>query len=448
MPEGPAPPDATPKPWLSGWGRVPRVRAVERLGEDLAALTVGAGLSRGLGRSYGDSSLPVNDDAAAGTVLGDRLLAFDPASGLLRAEAGFPLSELYRLFLPRNWFTPVSPGTQFVTLGGMVAADVHGKNHHRAGTFGAHVNELLLRTADGRIVACSPIVEAELFRATLGGMGLTGHILEVEVRLERLPSPWIWSESVRVGDVDEFVAALKEAAPLWPQSVGWIDCVASGKRLGRGTLIKGRWAEPGEAPPAPPSPKKRLTVPFEMPSFLLNPLTVKAFNQLYYWKQVPRVQRGIVHPEDYFYPLDKLRAWNRLYGKAGMTQYQCVLPEEAGPGAARRFLEVLVRHGGASPLCVIKDCGPEGSGMLSFPRPGISIAVDLPVRRGTQALVDALNERVIADGGRIYLAKDALTRSEHFHAMEPRLAGWLEVKRRWDPENRLRSRQSERLGLG
>lgn len=434
---------------ISGWGRVPRIRAEERSGEDLERLSAGADitLARGLGRSYGDSSLPVTGGAALSSVRADRVISFDETTGLLRAEAGFSLHELYKLFLPRGYFTPVSPGTQFVTLGGMVASDVHGKSHHRDGTFGAHVTSLEVRVADGRVVTCSPTIEPELFRATIGGMGLLGTILEVEVRLVRVPSPWIYRESTRMPDIDAFIVALKEAAPLWPQTVGWIDCVSTGKDLGRGILMKGRWAEPDEAPSEAPEPRNRFTVPFDLPSFLLGPLTVRAFNALYYAKHGARELRGVLHPESYFYPLDKVGGWNRLYGSKGITQYQCVLPNDAGPGAARRFLEVLVRHGGASPLCVIKDCGPEGLGLLSFPKPGISIAVDIPVRETTQALVDALNEQVLKEGGRIYLAKDAFTRPEHFAAMEPRLAEFQRVRRLWDPSLRFRSLQSTRLGL-
>jgi decaprenylphospho-beta-D-ribofuranose 2-oxidase len=416
------------------------------LSEDLAAITTDVPLSRGLGRSYGDASLPAGGDhRVAGSVLADRILAFDPDSGILRAEAGLSLREMVRLFLPRGFFTPVSPGTQFVTLGGMVAADIHGKNHHRDGCFGQHVTSIRIRVADGRIIDCSQTRERDLFRATVGGMGLTGHILEVGVRLKRVPSQWIAFESVRVPDIDAYVAALKEAGTTWPQTVGFIDCTKKGKHLGRGILIKGRWAEPGEAPPHPPAPKPARSVPFDLPSGLLNGLTIKLFNTLMYWKHFALVRRGIIHPESYYYPLDKLLHWNRVYGRRGLTQYQCVLPTDAGPGAARRFLELLLKHRAASPVCVIKDCGPEGIGLLSFPRPGISIAVDFPVNDGTQALVDTLNEFVVREGGRIYLAKDAFTRAEHFRAMEPRLAEWEAIRRRWDPEQKFRSRQSVRV---
>jgi len=430
---------------LSGWGGI-AVPGREIRSEDLEAITRDAVLSRGLGRSYGDSSLPPpSRREVAGTVLADRILSFDPPTGMLRAEAGLSLRELNRLFLPRGFYEPVAPGTQLITLGGMVAADVHGKTHHRSGSFGAHVSKLKIRVADGRVLECSREVEPDLFRATLGGMGLTGHVLEVEFRLIRVPSPWVWVESERIHDLDRFIEALKEAGPRWPYTVGWIDCLSRGRGMGRGILSCGRWAEPHEAPPGPPTPRRRPSVPFVLPGWVVNRWSVRVFNAVLYRSHFLRRRRRVMHPETFFYPLDAIGHWNRLYGRRGFTQYQCVLPDAAGHGAARRFLELLTRRGGASMLCVIKDCGAEGPGLLSFPRPGISIALDVPIRDETQSLVDALNELVIAEGGRIYLAKDAFTRAEHFRAMEPRLPEWTRIRRRWDPQGRLRSAQSVRI---
>jgi FAD/FMN-containing dehydrogenase len=430
---------------LTGWGLLPGPGR-ELAGEDLAALTRGARLTRGLARSYGDSSLPPAGETVPTSRLADRILAFDPAAGLLRAEAGLSLAAINRLFWPRGWSFPVLPGTQFVTLGGMVAADVHGKNHHVDGTLGRHVTRLRLRLADDRIVECSRDEHADLLRATLGGMGLTGHVLEAEVRLARIPTPWILAESERIAGVDSFVAALRTAAHSWPFTVGWFDALARGARLGRGILFKGRWASPEEAPASAPAARKgRLSVPFTFPGWVLNDATARLFNELYFRRHPRRPRRRIVHPESFFHPLDAIAHWNRIYGRRGFVQHQVVLPEGERPGAARRFLEELSGRGGASFLCVIKDCGEEGEGLLSFPRPGISIAVDLPAGPRIQQLVDALNERVIAEGGRIYLAKDAFTRPEHFRAMEPRLDAFQAARRRWDPEGRLASAQSVRV---
>ncbi len=437
--------DGNGKRTVSGWGRL-AVPGVELRSEDLASLTRDVPLSRGLGRSYGDASLPPpGRPRVAGTRLADRILAFDPETGVLRAEAGLTLGELSRIFLPQGFSSPVMTGTQHVTLGGMVAADVHGKNHHRDGTFGAHVRRLLMRLADGSVAWCSREVKSDLFLATVGGMGLTGHILEVEVVLEQIPSPWIWAETERMADLDSFLAGLKAAAAEWPFTVGWIDTLKRGKHMGRGLLIRGRWAQASEAPADPPAAKGRLPVPFELPSWVLNRLTVRAFNEVYYRKQLRRLSRGVMHPESFFHPLDIALDWNRIYGPQGFTQYQCVLP--GGTSPVRDFLEFLTAEGVPSFLSVIKDCGDEGDGMLSFPMPGTSIALDVPVRAGgaTADLVARLDERVIAAGGRIYLAKDAFTTPEHYSAMEPRLDAWQEVRRRWDPDGRFASAQSVRI---
>jgi FAD/FMN-containing dehydrogenase len=365
---------------------------------------------------------------------------------LFRAESGLALSELNRLFMPRGYFTPVSPGTKFVTLGGMVAADVHGKNQHKDGNFGDHVTALKMRVADGRVLECSPEQHPDLFRATIGGMGLTGHILEVEFGLRRIPSQWIWQESRRIHDIDEFQDALEEAAPEWPYTMGWIDCLARGKNMGRGILMTGRWADEQQAPPRPPKGGFRPRLRFDWPSWVLNGLTIRLFNELYYRKQWRRRSSGIIGHEPFYYPLDAIRSWNRMYGRRGFTQYQCVLPREAGRSSARRVLEVLTARGGASFLCVIKDFGRDSRGILSFPQPGITLALDIAVRDDTQELVDALNEQVLKEGGRIYLAKDSFTRREHFEAMEgPRLDEFRAIRDRWDPNHRFRSAQSVRL---
>lgn len=424
---------------------MPVVPGYEERSEQLEPLTIDVPLTRGLGRAYGDAALPAPGDVrVAGSALADRILHFDRGTGQITAEAGLSVDSIYRSLLPLGWFTPVTPGTRFVTLGGMVAADVHGKNHHVDGSIGRHVTALRLRVADGRIVTCSRTEHPELFVATIGGMGLTGHILEVSLTLARTPSPWIYQEVERVPDIDAFMDALKSSAQAWPMTVGWIDCLSTGTSLGRGVLIKGRWAQPHEAKPHFPALGGQIPVPFMLPNGLLAPPIVKAFNAVYY--RLPRAHRAVVHPVPFFYPLDVARDWHRVYGPRGFTQYQCVLPSAGGHAAVRRFLDVVTRGAGASFLCVIKDCGAEGDGLLSFPKPGTSIALDLAMRDDTQQLVDRMNECVLAEGGRIYLAKDALSRPEHVRAMEgTRLERFLDVRRAWDPEGRVRSAQSLRL---
>lgn len=420
--------------------------AVERVSEDFEAATRGVVLSRGLGRSYGDASLPgASGEAVASSRRANRLLAFDPETGVLRAEAGLSLRDLHRIFLKRGFASPVSPGTQYVTLGGMVASDVHGGNHHVAGTFGEHVRSLRMRVADGRVLEVNERSEPELFRATLGGMGLTGHVLEVEVQLERIPSAWIYQESKRVHDIDDLVETLLDASKEWPLTKCWFDSTKRGPSLGRGIAIVGRWAQQDEAPPEPPVLAERLAVP-ELPFGVVNTLSVSIFNTLWYHSQRKGLVKAVVHPQAFYWPLDGVLHWNRLYGRRGFAQYQCVLPIERDTRVVRRFLAAMTRRGCPSPVSVIKDCGAEGRGMLSFPKPGISIAIDVPMRGAkTQALVDSLNEIVLEAGGRIYLSKDVLTRAEHFRAMETRLAAFDAVRRKWDPERKLRSALSVRL---
>lgn len=430
---------------LAGWGRV-AVPGRELRAEDLASIARGRPLTRGLGRSYGDSSLPPPGALeVAGSRLADRFLAVDESAPSIRAESGLSLRALLAWALPRGFWVPSVPGTAFVTLGGMVAADVHGKSHHRDGTFGRHVRALRLLLASGEIVDCDRELRPDLLRATVGGMGLTGHILEVELALQRIPTPWLVEEWSRYDSLEALVAALREAAGSWTYTVAWLDALASGGALGRGILYRGRWAEPGEAPLSLPPQRPRRRFPFDAPAFLLSRPAVAAFNALLFALAPASPRRRTVGPDRFFHPLDAIEDWNRMYGRKGFTQHQCVLPEDERPGATRRFLAALSRIGGSSFLSVLKDFGDEGEGMLSFPRRGLTVAVDLPIRASTPDVVARLNEIVIAEGGRIYLAKDAFTTAAEYARMDPRLAAFLAAKRRWDPDWRLESAQSRRL---
>ncbi len=413
-------------------------------------------LTRGLGRSYGDASLPPRGRGpVACTVQANRVLAFDEDTGRIRVEAGLSVGRLVDLFLPRGWFVPVTPGTRDVTVGGMVAADVHGKNHHVAGTIGAHVLGLRMRLPDGSIEDVTDASSAELFRATIGGMGLTGHILDVTLALEKVPSRHILEESHTYPDLESLVDALVEAGRSWPFTVAWSDLLAPRSMLGRGILACGRWATPDEAARDRSLVLPRPGVPFAMPSALLSDATIGLFNSLRYdtsrrsadARREAGLPSRVCSAESFFYPLDVVSDWNLLYGRRGFTQYQCVLPADPTMRTYRRLVEVA-RSGGPGPfLVVLKDCGAEGRGLLSFPMPGISFAMDFPVHEGTPALVARLNEVVIEAGGRVYLAKDAFTTAEQLAAMEPRLPAFREVRRGLDPEGRIDSALAQRLGL-
>jgi FAD/FMN-containing dehydrogenase len=350
------------------------------------------------------------------------------------------------LLLSRRLAIPVVPGTGFVTLGGMVAADVHGKNHHVAGSLGDHVLALRVRLADGEIVELRRSERERLLRATTGGMGLTGHILEVELRLDRIPSPWIVEERELCGDLDSLLAALVRDGATWPYTVTWADALARGRSLGRGIVTRGRWARPDEAPTGDPPPGLHVALPFDLPSWALQPLSGRAFNRVYLTAAAIGARRRIVSPAAFFHPLDALGDWNRAYGRRGFTQYQCVVPREAGAGPVVRLFEELHRRRVPSFLSVIKDFGRDGPGALSFPRPGITVTLDIPLAGDeTQHAVDALNRITIAAGGRVYLAKDLLTRPEHFRALEPRFDAFQDARRAADPALRIRSALSVRL---
>ncbi len=434
---------------LTGWGRYPAIDARTLRGEDLERLTTRAQLSRGLGRAYADSALPPRGSTqpVAITPLADRILAFDESTGVVRAEAGLSLGTLREVFLSRGWFTPVSTGTRHVTLGGMVAADVHGKNHHVAGCLGRHVRALRIRTGDGEVREIGPTREPELFHATTGGMGLTGHVLEVELALERVPTPWIYEETERRPNLEAVIEGLAEAREQWPMTVAWIDTSARGAKVGRGIVMRGRWATKEEAPAGAPPVKRGIRVPFDFPSGLVNPFTIKLLNAAYYRMHPRRMRKHVVSPEVFFWQLDALDLWNRGFGRRGFTQVQCVLPS-----SAKLFRELLERFrelGGCSFVTVFKDCGEAGEGMLSFPQRGTTLAVDVPMRKdgGTEKLCAAMIEMVVANGGRVYLAKDAFATAEQFRQMYPRWEEWDAIRRRYDPEGRLRSAQGQRLGL-
>lgn len=382
----------------------------------------------GLGRSYGDVCL-----LDQGTLLNarglNRLLEFDSQTGLLRCEAGTSLAEILDFAVPRGWFLPVTPGTKFVTVGGAIANDVHGKNHHVAGTFGRHVPRFELLRSDGSRMVCSTQSNREWYQATIGGMGLTGLIAWAEVQLRPIVSRKISYHGAKFRGIQEFLA-LSLAAGGVEYTVAWIDCVSSGRNFARGIFMQ------GEHSPEPekllPLSARRFTVPVDLPALLLNRFTVAAFNSLYYHKQLSHEKSAVVDYEPFFYPLDSVLHWNRIYGRDGLLQFQCVLPQDGDLDGITKILRAITDSGLASFLAVIKVFGRVPSpGLLSFPRPGITLALDFPVRREVSfALLDRLANITLDYGGAMYPAKDARMTPRQFQSFYPQ---WKQFSAYIDP---------------
>jgi len=380
----------------------------------------------GNGRSYGDVCL--ND---GGILLDcrrlDRFIRFDAETGILRCEAGVLLAEILRLTVPQGWFPPVTPGTRFVTVGGAIANDVHGKNHHRAGTFGRHIRRFELLRSDGERLMCAPNDNPAFYKATIAGLGLTGVITWAELQLKHIRNPYLEREIIRYGNLDEFFALARESDRDYEYTVAWIDCSATGTRLGRGLFIRGNHAgSMVEKPPRPPT--RRTRFPVDLPFSLINGLTLRLFNRLYYHKQPSDRVQDVVHYEPFFYPLDAIRAWNRIYGSKGFFQYQCAVPTERMEDAIREILERVAKAGVGSFLAVLKLFGDKPSpGLLSFPLPGATLALDFPNQgERTLRLLDQLDAVTGAVGGRLNPAKDARMRPQdfrdgypHWKTMEP-----------------------------
>jgi decaprenylphospho-beta-D-ribofuranose 2-oxidase len=437
---------------LSGWGRYPVVRSLAQRPEKITALHAAIEaaestlLARGLGRSYGDAAL----NGTGATILMerlDRMLAFDETTGVLRCEAGVTIAEILETFVPRGWFPPVTPGTKFVTTGGALACDVHGKNHHRDGSFSNFVPRFTLLTASGALVRCSPEETPDLFWATAGGMGLTGIIVELDLRLKPIRSAYVVCDSVKARHLDEVVETFDRLEEGSEYSVAWVDTLASGPALGRGIVMLGNHAaapELDESVRAATSP--RLRVPFDLPATLLNRYTASAFNALYYARQRSKQLRRVLHWDPYFYPLDFLHDWNRLYGKRGFVQYQCVVPVDGGPLALRKILQLSSAGGWSSFLAVLKRLGSQ-QGLLAFPMRGWTLTLDFPVKAGLFGFLDRLDQVVLEAGGRVYLAKDARLSPMTFAAMYPQHGRWQTVKSAIDPRGLFASALSTRLQM-
>lgn len=417
------------------WNRLPRilpqcVRPLTCRGQALPSIARAPRplLAQGNARSYGDVCLTQRGTLLPTRAL-DRFIYFDPTSGIIRCEAGVTLAELLAMVVPQGWFLPVTPGTQFVTLGGAVANDVHGKNHHSAGTFGHHVRCFELVRSDGENIECRPASSTPWFGATVGGLGLTGLISWVELQLISIKNAWMWVESQRFGSLEEFWELNRLAELDWPYTVAWVDCLAKGKARGRGILLRGQHA-PTQLE-LPTFRARRRSMPVDPPFSLVSNLSLKLFNSLYYRRRL-KARAQISHYVPFFYPLDNLENWNRIYGRRGFYQYQCVLPPSAAKDATAALLDVIAGSGQGSFLAVLKTFGSKSSlGMLSFPRPGTTLALDFPNRgKETETLFQQLDSIVASAGGALYPAKDARMPAEMFRSGYP---AWEEFSRYIDP---------------
>ena len=435
----------------SGWGRYPLVAASvqhARYLSDLCRAGAARILPQGNCRSYGDACLY---ERVVSTLPLKHLLDFDSQRGILRAQAGITFADIIRFALPRGFFPPVTPGTKFPTLGGCIAADVHGKNHHAEGSIAAFVESLDMVLADGSPVRCSRSQCADLFWATLGGMGLTGFIYAATLRLKKVSSAYIRQRAIKTASWAETCRVCTETQHQYTYSVAWIDGLQTGRQLGRGRVLLGEHASARELKGKPPFPLHgdgRWAVPFSLPGGVLNSTSLKAFNALYYHCQVRRSTEALVHYDPYFYPLDAVRGWNRLYGRRGFLQYQIAVPYADGAAVIAELLGRIAHQGVASPLAVLKTFGPASEGLLSFPLAGYTLALDIPLRDwGTIPFLRTLNKTVVEAKGRVYLAKDAILEREDFAAMYPQLKKFKAVKRKYDPEHCFRSCLSDRLGI-
>lgn len=444
---------------LTGWGHTaptPAVLSSVTGDDDVRAVLAGCSsrglLARGLARSYGDAAQNAGGDVLDMTAA-DRVLQVDLATGEVEVQAGVSLDRLMTLFVPMGFFVPVTPGTRYVTVGGAIAADIHGKNHHQGGSFAQHVRWLDLLVADGTVRRVSPENDPELFWATAGGMGLTGVILRARVQLKPIESAKILVDTDRAPDLDSLMALLTESDHRYDYSVAWIDCVAKGRRMGRSVLTRGRFARRDELPenkqrdPLRYGTSVKLTAPNVFPPGLLNLATVATFNEVWYRKS-PKLKRDQLQSlPTFFHPLDGVAKWNRIYGPRGFVQYQFVVP--FGAEEAVREAMLRISHSGtASFLAVLKRFGAANPGPLSFPAPGWTLALDIPVGGGGLAgLLDELDELVAGAGGKVYLAKDSRLRPELFERMYPELAEFRAVRRRVDPDGVFTSDLARRLAL-
>jgi len=437
---------------IANWGNFPEMQSDERsfsYDDQLQKIVAGSDrfIARGNGRCYGDASLA---QTTLSTLQYSKILSFDTAAGVFECQSGLMLSNILDVIVPKGWFLPVTPGTKFITVGGAVGSDVHGKNHHVDGSFSNHIVDMDVVLADGSVICCSPVLYPDLFEATCGGMGLTGVITRVKFRLKKIETSFVKQKQLKARNLEELISFFAEYKD-YTYSMAWIDCLTKGEHFGRGILIIGEHATADQLSPAQKVnplalPKKvRITFPFNLPGWALNTFTVKAFNFLYYGKNFKKVIDNVVPYEPFFYPLDAILHWNRGYGKKGFIQYQFVIPLSARQG----LIEILTRisdKGLGSFLAVLKVFGRQES-MISFPEEGYTLALDFPVRKGLFEFLDELDQVVLQNGGRLYMSKDARMKPEMLVKGYPRLEEFKNIINKYNPTGKLSSVQSERLLL-
>ncbi len=444
---------------IAGWGNFPiyscGLYRPERLREELKILNdnnLKSVIPRGCGRAYGDAALNEN----GGVILQERfdhLLSFDESSAIIECESGVTFADLLSTFVPRGFFPPITPGTKFLTVGGAVAADIHGKNHHRDGSFANFVKSFEVLTGTAELVNCSRQTNSDLFWATLGGMGLTGVVTKVKFTLIRIPSAQVKVRYQKTANLDDTFRHFELSDAKYGYSVCWLDTVAKGSTLGRSVLMLGDFAPAAELTgiagqnPHAYHHVKKAKVPFFLPPWTLNRLSVGLFNRLYY-QHFPVEQEKLQGIDPYFYPLDAIENWNRGYGRQGFLQFQAVWPKQRSQSAVKRTLEEIQKRGANAFLAVLKTMGPSSGGWLSFPMPGYTLALDIPYRgEATQKLAQRLNEITLEEGGRVYLAKDAFLLPEQWRQMYPSWAKFRDLKSQWDPKGIFSSSLSRRLNI-
>lgn len=439
---------------ISNWGNFPQVEVEYLEFEDLATLRELVQHSddvivRGNGRCYGDSSLAPK---VISSLRYNKFIAFDQEQGLLKCQAGVLLSEILDVIVPQGWFLPVTPGTKLITVGGAIASNVHGKSQHKAGNFSDHLLDLELMLSDGSLVTCSPTENADLFWMTCGGMGLTGVIVTATLRLIPVETAYIRQESIKARNLYELMD-LYEQSEDWTYSLAWIDCLSIGDSLGRGYLMRGEHATVSElateAQRREPLNLKlapKLIVPVTFPNFALNTLTVKIFNEAIYRIQPAGVTKSIVSYDKFFYPLDSILNWNRIYGKRGFTQYQFILPKAVSREGLQQIIAKIANSGQGSFLAVLK-LYQDQQGYLPFAIEGYSLALDFPITPGLFPLLDELDQLVLAYGGRLYLTKDVRMDKHMFTRSYPTAERFIEQLKQLNHGAKFRSFQSDRVGI-